>query len=506
MWHTTLPAYIYNTALLMLMVGILASSIGIISAWIVTAYDFPGRKWLSWALVLPIISPPYIIAYIYADLLEFYGPVQSSLRSLFNWTYTDYSFPSIRNLPGAALMLSSVLYPYIYLLARASFLSQSQSQLWAARNLGLSPKAAFFRIVLPGARPAIAGGLALVLMETLADFGVADFFAIPTFSVGIFRNWLLLGDKAAALNLAGVMLFLVILLVIFEAQQRQGNVASSGRTTAQAEKMRLKGPAAFCAMLFCLLPVCIGFIIPLLRLIYHSLTFSNADAGSFVTRSNLFTYIKNSVGLALIVAIIVIGLAILLAYIKRGNVNPLKRISIRIATLGYALPGALLAVGLLAPLSILDQNLSGFLNIIGVWTGGLILTGTVIALIYALSIRFLTVAYNGIDSSFDKIPLALDFAARSLGVMAPKRIYKIYLPLLRPSLLAALILVFIDVLRELPATLILRPFNFDTLATRVYWLASDERLAEASSAALVIMLIGVIPTLYLNAFLIKKDK
>jgi len=446
LWKTTLPAYILNTVGLMVMVGVLSTLIGVLCAWFVTAYDFPGRKWLSWALVLPIVSPPYIIAYVYADLLEFYGPVQSSLRAIFSWGHGDYVFPSIRNLPGAAITLSLVLYPYIYLLVRSSFLNQSQSQLWAARNLGLPPRTAFTRVVLPCARPAIAGGLALVLMETLADFGVADFFAIPTFSVGIFKNWLIIGDKPAAMNLAGLMLLAVILLVFFEAGNRKGAVTSSGRTTAQAKPTKLRGPKALAMMFFCITPVALGLIIPVLRLIYHSLF-----TGNSVTGENLLTYVKNSVLIALIVAAIVVSLAVLLAYAQRGRANPVKRISIRLATLGYALPGALLAVGLLAPLSQLDQGLTKTLSSMGVWSGGLILTGTLIALIYALCVRFLTVAFNSVDA------------------------------------------------------VILRPFNFDTLATRVYWLASDERLAEAAAPALIIMLIGLIPTLYLNAFLVKKD-
>lgn len=497
LWDTTLPGYIFNTALLMLLVGSLSLLIGVSCAWFVTAYDFPGRKVLTWALALPIAAPAYIIAYIYADILEFYGPVQSSLRSIFGWTHGDYSFPSIRNVCGGAIVLSLVLYPYIYLLARASFVSQSQSEWWAARSLGLSPKSAFFKVVMPAARPAIIGGLALVLMETLSDFGVADFFSIPTFSVGIFRNWLVIGNKAAALNLASIMLLAVGLLVILEAGTRKGRVDVSGKTTEQSERIKPKKIAAWSMSLVCVLPVLLGLIIPVLRLIYHAVNSDNS-----VTQSHLWTYLSNSVGLALLVASIVLVMAIIFSTLQAtGRFTP---IATRIATLGYALPGALLAVGLLAPLTGLDKTLTRFAGETFGWQGGLILTGTLLALIYALTVRFLTVGFNAIDAGFAKIPPSMTYAARSLNAGRWRRLKTVTVPLLRPSLISAVILVFIDVIRELPATLILRPFNFETLATRVYWLASDEKLAQASGAALIVIAVGLIPTIFLNRFLTKE--
>ena len=496
-----LGLYLFNTGALMGLVAIMAGTMGTACAWCVTAYEFPGRKWLSWALILPIAAPGYIIAYIYADLLEYYGPLQSGLRAAFGWQAGEYSVPPIRNIWGGAIMLSLVLYPYVYLLARASFLKQSHAQWWAARTLGLSSRAAFFKIALPSARPAIAGGLALVLMETLADFGVADFFAVPTFSVGIFRNWLILGDKPAALKLAGIMLLAVFLLVILEAGTRKGRVVTRGKTAAQAERAELPKVKQAVLFMLCALPVLLGAIIPILRLIYHVLTTGDGQAGSAFIR-----YAANSVSVALIVAALTLIIAAGLVRSRRVAPSGFNKATIRIATLGYALPGALLAVGLLAPLGVFDKSLTRFMSTNFDWSGGLILTGTILALVYALTIRFLTVSYNSVTAGFDKIPMSMEYAARSLNAGPRDVMRRIQLPLLRPSLIAAFILVFIDVLRELPATLILRPFNFDTLATRVYWLANDERLPEASLAALVIIILGALPTLYLNLYIERKNK
>ena len=500
-WPKTLGLYVVNTILLMVGVGLLSTLIGVSCAWFVSAYDFPGRRILSWLLILPIAAPAYIIAYVYADLLEYYGPLQSTLRAIFGLENGQQSFPPIRNMLGATLMLSFVLYPYVYLLARTSFLQQSQSQWWAARNLGLSSRQAFYKVALPAARPAIAGGLALVLMETLADFGVADFFAVPTFSVGIFRNWLIVGDKPAAMKLASLMLLAVILLITLESATRKGSITGSGRTFAQAEREKRNGLRGWTLTLLCALPVLLGLIIPLLRLVYLSVL-----GGDSMGADQLFGFAKNSLILALIVCVLVLITSLILAYTKRKRSDVLSQSLIRLSTLGYALPGALLAVGLLTPLSWLDKGLATSLNSIFGWNTGLILTGTLIALVYALSVRFMTVSFNTLESGFSKISDSMEHAASSLGANRLRRIRSIFLPLLRPSLTTAFILVFIDVVRELPATLIMRPFNFDTLATRVYWLASDERLSEASTAALIIIIVGLIPTYYLNRLATQKGE
>ncbi len=488
-----LPRYAINTVLLMAMTGALAALLGVSSAWLVSAARFPGRSWLSWMLVLPLAVPAYIAAYIYADLLDFSGPVQSGLRSAFGWRVGEYDFPAIRSLPGGALVLALVLYPYVYLLARTAFAAQSMSQFCAARSLGAGPRSAFFKVALPAARPAIAGGLALVLMETLADFGVAEYFGIPTFSTGIFRSWLALGDKIAALKLAAVMLLFVGVLLGIEAASRKGQVDAHDAAGDDTALITLTGGQAWLATVICALPVLLGFGVPAVVLLGHAW-----DSAGSQDWAALWSYTKDSITLALLTAGIAATAALFLAYANRQAGNPLAKIGIRLATLGYALPGALLAVGLLAPLGAFDQTISRFARDNWGWEGGLLLTGTSAILIYALTVRFLTVSYNSVNSGMGKLPLHWDAAARSLGAKPARVIRTIHWPQLRFSLAAAAALVFIDTLRELPATLILRPFNLETLATRVYRLASDERLAEASSAALLIMAVGLVPVLMLN--------
>ncbi len=498
--RTVLASYIVNTALLMVLAGMIAAVIGTGCAWLVSACAFPGRRVVAWALVLPLAVPSYIAAYLYADLLDFDGPVQSALRTMTGWQVDDYTFPAIRSLPGAAFILAIVLYPYVYLLARAAFATQSASQFRAARTLGARPIRAFWSVALPAARPAIAGGLALVLMEVLADFGVAEYFAIPTFSTGIFRSWLASGDKDAAMGLAALMLGFVAVVVALEVTTRSGRSDSRdglGNTQGGAPLVALTPVGKGLALVACALPVALGFAIPAL----HLAQLATQDV-AIAAAASLGTYAGASAWLGVIVAITTCALAMVLAFAKaraaKSGGSRLVNGVIRFATLGYALPGALLAVGLLAPLGWLDQGLTGFARDRLGYGGGLILTGTSLILIYALCVRFLTVAYNTLDGGMARIPPSLDAAARSLGAGPSRVLARIYLPLLRPSLLAALALVVIDTLRELPATLILRPFNLETLATRTYRLASDERLVEASIPALILMAAGLIPVLLLT--------
>lgn len=497
-WTTLLPSYAVNTLALMAMVGVLCAIIGVGTAWIVTAMQFPGRRIISWLLVLPLAAPAYLIAYLYTDLLEFSGPLQSVLRGAFNLNYGDYWFPQIRSLPGAALLMSFVLYPYVYLLARAAFASQSRSQFLAARSLGASPARAFWQVVLPAARPAIAGGLALVLMETLADYGVADYFAIPTLSTGVFRSWLAMGDRTAAMKIAAVMLLFVILLVAVEALSRRGAVAADDRLSAGAPPFVLSPFKGFLAALICAIPVVIGFVIPVV-----TLSVNVAAQGDGQGIGVLAGYAGNSLKAAGVAALIASVLAIFLAYAERISAHArlsgaILRGGVRVATLGYALPGALLAVGLLAPLGQADRAITRFARDTFGFDQGLILTGTIALLTYALVVRFLTVSFNSVSGGLSKVSPSMDAAARSLGASRWGVLRHIHIPLIAPSIAYGGALVFIDVMRELPATLILRPFNFETLATRVYRLASDERLVEASGAALIIIALGVLPVILIN--------
>ena len=490
--ETVLVSYLSNTLALMLLVGLMALAIGVGSAWLVAAYDFPGRRTLSWLLVLPLAAPAYVVAYAYTEVLDVSGPLQSYLRSVFGLGVDDFALRGIRSLPGAAVMLAIVLYPYVYLLCRASFAGRSAAPFEAARVLGLTAFQAFLRIALPAARPAIAGGLALVLMETLADFGVVDYFALPTLSTGIYRTWISLGDKQAALRLAALMLLFVLALVVFENASRRGQ--PDARDTSRADRIPLRGSRAWLATFACALPVTLGFVVPVAIL----LTLKLATGGDPLFGRRFVDYAGNSVSVSLAAALAATLLAVLMAYSQRQRPGRLGNGLIRIGTLGYALPGMLLAVGLLGPLGAIDRNLTVWLRDHLGYGGGLILSGTTVLLVYAYVCRFLTVAYNSVHAGFAGIPEAMDAAARSLGASRSDVLRRVHLPLMRPSVVAAALLVFVDAMRELPATLMLRPFNFDTLATRVYRLAGDERLAEASTAALTIVLIGILPVLLLN--------
>ncbi|MEM8817592.1 MAG: ABC transporter permease subunit, partial [Pseudomonadota bacterium] len=381
-----------------------------------------------------------------------------------------------------------------------SFARRSGAQFNAARVLGLSPYRAFWRVAIPAARPAIAGGLALVLMETLADFGVVDYFAVPTLSTGVFRTWIGLGDKTAALRLAALMLLFVAMLVSFEGLSRRGQ--PDPRDQSRAVPMRLKGWRAAAASLACALPVALGFVLPVAVLVGYKLR----SGGDQLFGRGFFDYAVNSASVSLAAALIAAGIALFMSYSKRQYSSRGVEVLTRVGTLGYALPGMLLAVGLLGPIGVFDRSVTAWLRDSFSYSGGLLLSGTSMLLVYAYVCRFMTVAFNTVDAGLSGIPRAMDAAARTLGAKPAAVVGRIHLPLLAPSLAAAALLVFVDAMRELPATLMLRPFDFDTLATRVYRLASDERLAEASSAALAIVLLGIIPVLLVHRISAKQDR
>ncbi|MAP96239.1 MAG: iron ABC transporter permease [Ponticaulis sp.] len=495
--ETVLTEYLLHTLGLLMIVGVLTAGIGTGAAWIVSTLNFPGRKLLEWLLVLPIASPAYIIAYVYTDLLEFAGPVQTSLRHLTGWGANDYWFPEIRSLQGAGIVLASVLYPYVYLITRSAFLNQSQTRFHAARSLGASPFRAFWSVALPSARAAIIAGVALALMETAADFGVSDYFGITTFSTGIYRAWYGMGDPVSSLRLAGCLLFLVAAILVIERVSRANQGGNAIARDVTVRRMTPGPFSQFICFLACALPVLIGFVIPV-----GTLAILAFGEGFQAGVSEFLRSVSNSLTLSVIISILTLGISLFLAYAQRGRTrNDLSRFSgaaTRLATLGYALPGTLLAVGLLLPLIALDKSISRLAqDFLGV-NPGLVLTGSIATLIYACTIRFLTVSYNTVEPAVNAIPRAVDEAARTLGSRLSRIVYEIHLPGLKPALYSAALLVFIDTMRELPATLLLRPFNFETLATRVYRLASDERLSEASISALALVLIGLIPVILIN--------
>jgi iron(III) transport system permease protein len=493
MRDTVLGLYFINTLVLMALVAVFAASIGITTAWLTVQYNFPLRRLLVPVLALPLAAPAYVIGYVYADLLEFSGPVQTLIRQWFDLPKNDALLPNIRSLPGASLVMALVLYPYIYLLARGSFVQQSGALHEAARALGASRRVVFWRVGLPVAWPALMGGLALVLMETVADYGVVEHFGVPTLTTGIFRTWFAMGEPAAALQLAGWLFMLVCVLVVAEQFARRGQRFNPLTRQSQAVPYELRGWQAWVACGLCLTPVLLGLVLPLLALFAMTLT-----AGETPFSGKFMALIGNSVWVASAAALVCAAAALWLAYAERLYPQRLVRGGVRVATLGYAVPGLVLAVALMLPMTSFDKWIATALRDVLDIRWGLLLTGTSAALIFVYVARFLTVAFNSTQAGLIQIHPQLDAAARSLGHSPGSVLRRVHLPLLRPAILTGLLLVFIDVMKELPATLILRPFNFETLATWVYRYASDERLAEASTAALAIVLVSLVPTVMLS--------
>ncbi|OPX54658.1 iron(III) transport system permease protein [Oceanospirillum multiglobuliferum] len=496
---TVLPNYLSSTLLLMLGVGLLSSWIGISTAWVSTMYDFPGRRIFEWALLLPFAVPAYVIAYVYTDMLEYSGWVQTGLRGLFGWeSARDYWFPHIRSLGGAILMLSLVLYPYIFMMVRATFIEQSASLRDAARTLGCNRREVFWRVSLPTARPALAVGLALVLMETLNDFGTVDYFAVRTLTAGIYDVWMNMGNIGGAAQIASVMMIFILVLIGFERySRRRQKQFSRGDSFKTFQRVRLKGRKALACWLICALPLLLGFIVPVAALFRHAVVYFE---DSWTT--DFFHMSWNSFMLSSIAAICTIILGLILAYgnrlVKRGSVQK----AVRLAGLGYAMPGAVLAVGVIMPLAAFDNAVD---HLAREWLGvstGLLLSGTLFAIIFAYIVRFLAVASGSIESSLEKVTPSMDMAARSLGYSTAEILRKVHLPMIKPGVLTAALVVFVDCMKELPATLVLRPFNFDTLATHVYQYASDEMLEASALAALVIVLVGIVPVILLSRSII----
>lgn len=491
--RTELPDLIGNTALLALLVGVLAGSMGAISAWLVAACSFRGRAVLEVALLLPLAMPAYVCGYAYVWLLDVAGPVQSALRDVTGLRYGEYLFPEIRSLPGAALMLASVLFPYVYLLCRSAFLTQSVCLLEASRTLGHGLPRTFLHVALPMARPALAAGLALALMETLADFGTVQHFAVRTFTTGIYDAWFGMGNRSGAAQLSAALIGMVALLLLLERASRGGRRFHP--TTTRSPPLRpvvLHGWKQAAAILACAAPMMLGFVVPAGTLAYLMI-----DAGDPLELSRTLPFAWNSLTLASITAVLAVALAALLAWSQRLHPSRLRAAANRLASMGYAIPGSVIAVGALVPFALFDNALDAWMRArFGVSTG-LLLSGTVAALIFAYLVRFLSVALYSVESGLTRIRPSLSAAARVLGRTPGQAVREIELPLARGALLTAAVLVFVDTMKELPATLIVRPFDFDTLAVRVHNLASDERLAEASTAALLIVIVGLLPVVAL---------
>ena len=490
LYSTVLGDYVANSLLLVAGVGIGTLLLGVSAAWLTALCEFPGRKLLSWALLLPMAMPAYIIAYTYTGLLDLTGPVQTGLRQVFNWSYGDYYFPQIRSLGGAICMLSLVLYPYVYLLARVAFAGQSEAILEASRNLGKGPWQSFFWVSLPMARPAIAAGLSLALMETLADYGTVAYFGVSTFTTGIFRTWYGLDELTTAAQLCALLLLFVFALILLERESRRRLRFHQSTVRGTPKLLVLHGWRAPLASVFGTAIVVLGFVLPALQLVYWATSRwqynFNRDFGELLV---------NSFTLATAAAIACLLVALLLAYTKRRFNTRRERSQVEIANLGYAVPGTVIAVGIMAPAGWLDQQIDALSSAWFNYPTGLLLSGTIGILLFAYVVRFLSVSLQSVESGLTAIKPNIDESARSLGASPLQVLSRIHLPLLRPSLLTALLLVFVDVLKELPTTLILRPFNFNTLAVRTYELASDERLVDAALPALAIVATALLPVL-----------
>jgi iron(III) transport system permease protein len=463
---------------------------------------FAGCRFFEWALLLPLSAPAYLLAYTYTNMLDFYGPVQRGLRFLFGWSRVeDYWFPDIRSLGGAILMFILVLYPYVYLLARVAFLEQSVCTLEASRSLGCNPWESFLKVALPLARPGIMAGLALVLMETLNDFGTVQYFGVSTFTTGIYSTWFGMGNRIGAAQLAAfLMLFVLILILLERWSRRQARYYQTSSRYHQLPRYSLTSWRAWLAGFFCFFPLAFGFLLPAVYLL--DLTIRNGEQSLNESFLNLA---GNSFLLATLSAIIAVFLSLIMAYGQRLQSNWGMKIAVQIAAMGYAIPGSVIAVGVLIPMGQFDNILDSWMRGTFGLATGLLLSGTVTALVYAYLVRFLAVSFGAVESSLHKIKPSLDDAARSLGYNPTSTLIKVHTPLMSGGMLTAAMLVFVDVMKELSATLVIRPFNFDTLAIRVYQYASDERLVEAAAPALAIVLVGMIPVIFLS-FQIAKSR
>jgi iron(III) transport system permease protein len=495
LWSTVLPEYVLNSLVIALIVALMAGAGGVGCAWLVAVFDFPGKRVFEWALVLPLAMPAYVVAYAYTDFLQFSGPVQTALRAAFGWQARDYWFPQIRSVGGAGILFAMVLYPYVYLLARNAFLERSPRMWDAARTLGMGPWRAFVKVSLPLARPAAVAGIALALMETLADYGAVAYFGVPTLTTGIYKSWYTFSDRTAAAQIAAVLLLAVTVLMLLEQKSRgRARYYAVGSRTKTQLPMPLRGLRGWSAAGFCAVPVLLGFVIPLAILLH---LMASEESVAFSMR--YLGWLHNSVLLAGATALIAVAICILLAYAARVTKSQVQAACNRIVSMGYAVPGAVIAVGILIPLSKVDA-----------WGAEhgmhFVLAGSVTALVYAYLVRFLAVSYQSVQAGLVKITPSMDASARILGHGLSTMLLRVHAPLLWRSVLTAGLLVFVDVIKELPATLTVRPFNFDTLAVITHQLASDERLGEAALPAFTIVMIAFVPVIVLARAIAKGSR
>ncbi|MGI2126062.1 ABC transporter permease [Shewanella oncorhynchi] len=492
---TVLPTYIINSLLLIFWVSLGALLLALPCAWLMARCDFVGRRYLQWALLLPLAMPAYIVAYVYTDLLDYAGPVQRGLRSIFGWNSPqDYFFPDIRTLGGAACMLSLVLFPYIYLLARTAFMEQSLSLAHASRIMGCSPWQSFWRLSLPMARPALAVGVALVAMETAADFATVNYFAVPTLTTAVYDTWLGYGNLTAAAKLSAIILLVVFSLIGFERFARRKQQLFQKQSRIQATDLYLLSMTqTLVALSFCGMLLLLAFLLPFGILLSYAIGYFEQSWDKSFWQLSL-----NSLSLALITSLLCCLIALLLMFVRRISPRQSDALPSRLASTGYALPGTVLAIGVLVPLTMLDFAINDLADLVGIAGPGLILTGSVMALIFAFCVRFVAIAIGSVESSYKRISPSLDMVSLTMGQTPRQLLRRVHLPLLAKGLFAGALLVFIESMKELPAALLLRPIGFENLATYVFQFASDEKLEHGALAAIVIVLVGLVPLIYLN--------
>jgi len=490
--ETVLPGYIGRTLGLVVLVGLGTFAIGTGAAWLVTMTEFRGRRWLEIALVLPLAFPAYVLAYAYTHILDHPGIVQTTLREVTGWGPRDYWFPEIRSLGGAAAMLTLVLYPYVYLLARAAFVAQSASTFLAARALGAGPLRAMLSVSLPMARPAIAAGVLLAAMETIADFGTVSYFGVQTFATGIYTSWFSMGDRGAAAQLALGLLAFALILAVLERTSRGDAQYHSGKRQEGMARIDLGPKGRVVAFVLCVLPVLLGVIVPVLAL----WTMALGSEQDLLSRRYV-RFIQNSLTLAGVAAVVTVCVAVILGTFRRTRSGPVSNGALYVARLGYAVPGGVIAVGLLVPFAAFDNALDAWMETSFGISTGLLFTGSIWVLVLAYVIRFMAAAIGAYEGGIAGVSANIDAASRVLGQGVVGTLRRVHVPILTPSLLTAALIVFVDVMKELPATLIMRPFNFDTLAVQAYRLASDERLEGAAVPSLVLVGIGLLPVILL---------
>ena len=492
LWETVLPTYALNTLLLVAGTTGLTLLFGIPAAWLTAMCTFPTSKWLEWLLVLPMAMPGYVVAYIYTDWFEFSGPVQSLLRDLTGWGAGDYRFPGIRSVGGAALILALVFYPYVYLTVRTAFLEQSAGLIQSARLLGAGPFEIFRRVSLPLVRPAVIVGLSLVAMETLGDFGTVDYFAVNTLTSAVYDTWLGYSNIAAAARISSLMLFFVVLMLALERLSRKKLCLLRSDGEAPVRR-RLVGRQKWAALIFCWTLVGAGFLFPFFQLVNFAFE-RRGEAWS----EEFGRYAANSFEVAVLSALITLAVGLILNFARRLDDSRTNRAAMRLSSMGYAVPGTVLAIGVMIPLSAADHGLNRLCEALGLSGPGLWFSGSVLALVLANVVRFSCMSIGSLESSLGKISPTLDMAAKTMGATPGRMLATIHFPLIRRGILLSVILVFIESMKELNAALLLRPFDFETLATGVFNYASDEMLEAAAVPAILLVLVGLLPLILIN--------